>query len=62
MIRKTVLLLALIVFAISVTGCNTVFRASKGAAKGAAEGAAEGAKQDVEDAKKADVWMQKNLW
>ncbi len=54
MIRKAVLLLALIVFAISVTGCNTIFRASKGAA--------EGAKQDVEDAKKADAWMQKNLW
>jgi uncharacterized protein YceK len=58
MIRKAVLLLALIVFVISVTGCNTVFQASKGAAKGATEGA----KQDVEDAKKADAWLKKNLW
>jgi predicted small secreted protein len=54
MIRKTVLLSALIIFVISITGCNTVYRASKGAA--------EGAKQDVEEAKKADAWMQKNLW
>lgn len=62
MIRKAVLLLALIVFAISVSGCNTIFRASKGAAVGAVSGA----KQDVEDAKKdakkADNWTQKNLW
>jgi predicted small secreted protein len=54
MTKKTVLLSALIVFAVSVSGCNTVYQASKGAA--------EGAKQDVENAKKADVWMQKNLW
>ena len=54
MIRKTVLFLGLIAFAISLSGCNTIFQASKGAA--------EGAKQDVEDVKKSDVWMKKNLW
>ena len=54
MTKKTVLLLGLIAFIISLCGCNTVYQASKGAACGA--------KQDVEDAKKADAWMQKNLW
>jgi hypothetical protein len=58
MIRKTVLFLGLISFAVLVSGCNTIFRASKGAA----QGAASGAKQDVEDVKKADDWMKKNLW
>lgn len=58
MSRKTVLLLALMVFMVSLCGCNTVYRASKGAA----DGAVSGAKQDVDDAQKADAWMQKNLW
>jgi len=54
MIRKAVLLSVVIVLAVVISGCNTVYRASKGAA--------EGAKQDLEEAKKADAWMQKNLW
>jgi len=50
MIKKTVLLLSLIVFTISLIGCNTV------------KGAAAGAKQDWEDAKKLDEQMRKTLW
>jgi hypothetical protein len=44
------LLLGLIVFTVSLIGCNTV------------KGAAAGAKQDWEDAKKADDQMEKTLW
>lgn len=65
MIRQTALFLGLIIIAGSLAGCNTLFRASKGAAVGAASGA----KQDVADfknavneSKKADVWMKDNLW
>lgn len=65
MIKRMVLFLGFIIFAVSFVGCNTAFRSSKGAAKGAASGA----KQDVEDiknavnaTKKADVWMKENLW
>jgi predicted small secreted protein len=50
MTKKTVLLLGLIVFTVSLIGCNTV------------KGAAAGAKQDWEDAKKADDQMEKTLW
>lgn len=39
-------------------GCNTVYKSTKGAA----QGAVEGAQQDYQEAKKADAWMQKNLW
>jgi uncharacterized protein YceK len=58
MSRKIVLLFGLTIFIISASGCNTVYRASKGAA----EGAASGAKQDWTDAQKGDAWMRKNLW
>jgi len=50
MIKKTVLLLGLIVFMISLIGCNTV------------KGAAAGAKQDLENTKKLDEQMRKTLW
>lgn len=50
MIKKAVLLLGLIVFTVSLIGCNTV------------KGAAAGAKQDWEAAKKLDAQMQKTLW
>ena len=33
-----------------ISGCNTC------------KGAAEGLSKDVEEAKKADTWIQKNLW
>lgn len=58
MIKKAVLFLGLTVFAISVSGCNTLFRASKGAA----EGAVSGAKKDMEDVKNADASLRKELW
>ncbi len=65
MIKQTVLFLGLMIFMVSLAGCNTLFRTSKGAA----EGAASGAKQDVVDlknaineTKKADAWMKDNLW
>jgi hypothetical protein len=58
MTKKTVLLLALIALAISICGCNTIYRASKGAA----DGAVSGVKQDVADMKSANTWMEKNLW
>ena len=51
---KPFLLATLVIFAVLISGCNTV--------KGAAGGAASGAKQDVESVKKADGWMKKNLW
>jgi len=50
MIKKTVLLLGLIVFMISLIGCNTV------------KGAATGAQKDWEEAQKIDKEMQKTLW
>jgi hypothetical protein len=56
--RKTVLLFSLIVFVISVSGCNTIYRGSVGAA----EGVKSGIKQDWEDTKNANDWMKKNLW
>ena len=50
MIRKAVLLLGLIVFTISISGCNTV------------KGAAAGAQKDWEGAQEMDKQMQKTLW
>jgi hypothetical protein len=58
MSKKTVLLFGLVVFVISASGCNTIYRASKGAA----EGVKSGVKQDWTDAKNANTWMKKNLW
>ena len=65
-VHYLLLLMALIVPA---AGCETV----KGTASGAASGAASGLSKDVYNAadpdkngwhiiKKADAWMQKNLW
>ena len=54
MVRKALVLCAACVVLMIASGCHTVYRASEGAAKGAQE--------DIEDAKKADAWMQKNLW
>ncbi len=65
MIKATVLFIGLVMMTFFTAGCNTFFRASKGAAVGAASGA----KQDVADlknaaneTKKADAWMKDNLW
>jgi hypothetical protein len=58
MAKKIILLFGLMIFVVSVSGCNTVYRASKGAA----EGATSGAKQDWTDAQNANTWMKKNLW
>jgi hypothetical protein len=58
MSRKTVLLLGLVVFAFSMIGCNTIYRASKGAY----DGAASGIKADLNSTVGADEWMRKNLW
>jgi len=58
MSSKTVLLFSLMIFAVSLCGCNTIYRTSKGAA----EGAVSGAKQDYKDAQQASSWMYKNLW
>ncbi len=54
MTRKALLLLLLWCSSILCCGCNTV--------GGAAKGAADGAKKDYEEAKKADAWLQENLW
>ncbi len=61
MIKKSALLFMLVVFIITVSGCETV--------KGALKGGTEGAKKDWKTAKnagaalmKADEWIQKNLW
>ncbi len=58
MIKKAVLFLGLTVFAISASGCHTIFRASKGAA----EGAVSGAKKDVESVHNADAAIRKDYW
>ena len=58
MIKGAVLLLGLIAFVLSASGCNTVYRGSVGAA----EGIKSGAKQDWRDAQEADAWMRKKLW
>ena len=50
MVRKLLALCAACIILVFASGCHTV------------EGASKGAQQDYEDAKKADEWMQKNLW
>lgn len=47
-------MLAVLLACIIVSGCNT--------ASGAAAGAAKGAQKDYETVKKADAWLQENLW
>jgi predicted small secreted protein len=54
MVRKPFLLIRIVIFAVLLSGCNTV--------KGTAAGAASGAQQDLESMKKADGWLKKNLW
>ena len=61
MIKKATLLFMFILFIITVSGCET--------AKGALMGGIEGARKAWETAKgagtalkRADAWMQKNLW
>jgi uncharacterized protein YceK len=58
MSKKTVLLFGLVIFVISASGCNTVYRGTVGAA----QGVKSGAKQDWSDAQNANSWMKKNLW
>jgi hypothetical protein len=53
MVRILVLVALLLVVCVTA-GCHTV--------GGAAVGAAEGAKKDYQQVKKADVWLQDNLW
>ncbi len=52
--KKGVLVLALLLGSVFVYGCETI--------KGIGQGAAEGAKKDWQALKKADNWVQKNLW
>jgi hypothetical protein len=58
MIKKTIMLACVALFALAASGCHTVYRTSKGAA----EGAVSGAKQDYEEVKKTDAWIKDNLW
>lgn len=51
---KYILLLALFLGALLITGCQTI--------EGAWRGATEGAKEDWEQAKEVDKWMRENLW
>ena len=51
---RTLMLAVLLSCAVLMAGCHTV--------AGAASGAAVGAKKDYQEAKKADVWLQDNLW
>lgn len=52
--RSLVALVFICLLAVSACGCNTV--------GGAAKGASEGAKKDYQEMKKADAWLQENLW
>ena len=54
MIRRVFIAVFIGIAGIVFSGCNTV--------SGAAKGASDGAKKDYEEAKKADVWLQDNLW
>jgi len=51
---RAFLLAVLLSCAVLMAGCHTV--------AGAASGAAAGAQKDYQEAEKADVWLQKNLW
>ena len=53
-IRFSLAVFGLCLMLYSLCGCETV--------KGAAKGGAEGLSKDIEEAKKADKWMQENLW
>jgi predicted small secreted protein len=48
------MLAVLLACAFFLAGCNTVSDAAKGASAGA--------KKDYKEVKKADVWLQDNLW
>ncbi len=50
MTRRMLLVACVAVFGFLASGCNTV------------GGAVAGAKQDYKEVKKADVWLQENLW
>ena len=52
--RLKAILTVIIGLAFCLQGCSTF--------KGAAKGAAEGAKEDWSALKKADGWIQENLW
>jgi len=54
MIRKFFLLSILFVFIFLSCGCHTIVKGFNGAC--------EGAKEDWAVAKKADAWVQDNLW
>lgn len=54
MLKKSIVLFALSVFVVLITGCQTI--------KGGAKGAAEGMKKDWQTALEADAWIKKNLW
>jgi len=54
MTRRLYAAMVIGLFSVCLCGCNTV--------GGAAKGASDGAKKDYEQAKKADVWLQDNLW
>lgn len=51
---RAFLLAVLFLCTVFMAGCHTV--------SGAASGAAVGAQKDYQEAQKADVWLQKNLW
>jgi hypothetical protein len=48
------MLAVLLSCSVLMAGCHTV--------AGVASGAAAGAQKDYKEAKKADVWLQDNLW
>ncbi len=52
--RSLVAGISVCLLAAFVCGCHTV--------GGAAKGASEGAKKDYQEMKKADAWLQENLW
>lgn len=57
MIKKTSLLVLLLVMLVSFSGCTVL-----GGAGGLAAGVKEGAKKDWEWMKKADDWVKENMW
>jgi starvation-inducible outer membrane lipoprotein len=48
------MLAVLLACALFITGCHTVSESTKGASVGA--------KKDYQEVKKADAWLQENLW
>ena len=56
--KAPLIILGLYIILISLSGCETI----KGAVKGAATGGSEGFSKDWNSVKRMDDWFRENLW